>query len=544
MNESFGRQIWPVGDVDGDGRNDWILTHRRCDTSMNGYAVVELLLYHGVSSGLPDISSGKRIGPTEIGADCSFIASGDWDADGYRDLAISQRVLEQSYAAYTYNSSVVVYWNDGGGGFSVGDTTHLTPPRAGYGIMYTADQELWANAPSRCDLDGDDVDDLLVVTHGRGRYDSTAVSIPRLLIYRGSRAARWGRDRASASADWQYWNAPFYRRVSVLDHDGDGALDIGLFRETNGSGSVAVLYGRDGALPDTSPQFLELVPVDSLASMYAEFIDVTGDRIPELIVTMADTVGSISGARRWLIYVGRRGQRLIDQYGSGNDAPDPGSPVWWGRPWTYVLPPQHFDGVWNAPFRAILDPGDVGLDGVGDFCVYSYPTIICYNGGRYLDSKIDSWMQTALALSVHDRIARLGPIDVTGIATIGVSLGAGGVAFIRADRRVPRAGTAIRLPDGTGIASIIDDMARRPQALEAAIAPNPASLRTTLRWSASHDGVTVVLADVIGRELRRWLMPAGVKQLDMNLIDLPPGRYVVLISADGAHVSLPLIHAE
>jgi hypothetical protein len=59
--EEFGRHIFPIGDVDHDGLNDWILSRKRCDTLVQMPTASggvwernprELILYRGIPGGL------------------------------------------------------------------------------------------------------------------------------------------------------------------------------------------------------------------------------------------------------------------------------------------------------------------------------------------------------------------------------------------------------------------------------------------------------------------------------------------------------------
>jgi hypothetical protein len=546
VDERFGRQVYPLGDVGGDGLNDWILTHRRCDTSFSGKAVVELLIYHGVRGGLPPASAGIRLGPSEIDADCSFIGAGDYDGDGHRDVAISQRILSDPFVGGSYTSSIVIYWNDRTGRFATSDTTHLTAPNQRICIAYPDDVH-WVLKPERSDLDLDGIDDLVIATFAWQTIDRVYSTAANLLAYRGGSGTRWGRNGVPTQPDWQLWQRHFTRRVSVLDHDGDGVLDIAMYIDSDAIGTrggISVLYGKRGALPDTIPQSIDFVRVGGYDGKQGQLIDVTGDGVPELVVSTGDTVDGFSQA--WLIYVGRRGQRLNEQYGSGNDAPRPGDSLWWGRPRTEVWTPNRLSPGWSNPTYSILDPGDIGLDGVGDVCAASYPDIICYNGGAMLDSYIDAWMSIwpADGATSRNRIVRLGDVDGSGRPAIGVGLSGGGVAFVRSDPLVPRGGTPIRLPEGT------DRPVSAPLRLvdqaepQLTVMPNPASTHTRVHFSESGGGVVIALLDLRGRGLRRWLLPAGQQELTIALAGMPAGLYIVSMASGGRMVCIPLMHIE
>jgi hypothetical protein len=542
VDERFGRQIYAIGDVDGDSLADWVLTHRRCDTSINGHAAMELLLYHGVRGGLPSTSDGVRIGPTEIGADCSFIGAGDYDGDGHRDIAISQRILDDPYSGEFSFSSIVVFWNDGSGRFSCADTTHLTAPDQRVCIMFP-DDERYAHAPQQCDIDRDGAEDLVVVTYGAVRVASVRSSFPWIVIYRGHRGGRWGRNGVSTRPDWEFWQRLFTRRVSVVDHDGDGALDIALYVDEGiigRRGGMSILYGRRGAMPDTSGVSIDFARVDGQDGKQGQLIDLTGDRVPELIVSTGDAPDGATS--RWQVYVGRRGQRLHEQYGSGDDPPQPDDSLWWGRPWTQIWTPNHFSQGWSDPSEAVLDPGDIGLDGIGDFCAGSYPTLVCYNGGGGLDSWIDAQINVWLADDVvsQGQLTLLGDIDGSRRVAIGAPFDGGGVRFFAPSAAVPRWGEPIRLPEGSDrpLSTPLAGSSRGvPPTLT--IMPNPTTSRARVRFSGL-TASSIALLDLRGRELRRWAMPSGIDALTIDLHGMPPGTYLVTVRSRGRNTTAPL----
>jgi hypothetical protein len=392
------------------------------------------------------------------------------------------------------------------------------------------------------------VHDLLVVTHGRHYVETVQSPAPRLMLFRGQQGRRWGAEGNGVRPDWSLWEAPFSYRVKVVDHDGDGVLDVAMFRDREHLdlvGGVSIAYGNRGGLPDTAMLNATFVVYEGHTGTYGELIDVTGDRVPELIVACSDTVDFLSGTMRWIVYVGRRGHRLDKQFGSGNDAPQPGDSLWWGRPWTSIWAPSHYSGNWSRPLRAVFECGDIGLDGFGDFCGYSDPQLVCYNGGTNLDSWIDATYRvpSQIASIFRPRITRLGNIDGSGVPTIAVSEAAnsefaGQVHFVKATPRVPTNGFEISLPTGTDRPASAPSMnASEGAFVSLSASPNPATTSTTLRWEAQPRAVSVALVDLLGRALRRWVLPAGADELRMTLDGLAVGRYYVLVTAGGQTVS-------
>src|SRR5690606_3372634 len=125
------------------------------------------------------------------------------------------------------------------------------------------------------------------------------------------------------------------------------------------------IYGTPEHILDTAN--IHTISLDSAWGRYSLFLDVTGDNVPELLVN----AGSQEAIKA---FVGFKGQRSEEQFGSGNEPGHPGEGVWWGKPWAIVpLPGQLHDGWATAGGSSIYDLGDVGLDGVCDVCVYSTP---------------------------------------------------------------------------------------------------------------------------------------------------------------------------
>jgi hypothetical protein len=170
---------------------------------------------------------------------------------------------------------------------------------------------------------------------------------------------------------------------------------------------------------------------------------VTGDRIPELLVH----TGIADHEERVKIYLGLRGQRLEQMFGSGNDRPDSIPGQWWGRPWSEIWLPHRVQQYWFQSDYFLLDLGDGNLDGVGDVWAYSWPYLLCYSGGKFLDSLVDGLvdMRPAAHAGAH---AVLGDIDGSGEVTFGLCDG-NGVIYCTMSRDIPRDGTPRRLPEGT-----------------------------------------------------------------------------------------------
>jgi hypothetical protein len=531
--EDFGLSIHAVGDLNNDSLADWLVLHRRVDTPGFSRVAEELLLYYGRRGGLPSIEDSLRIGPSEMGSRTKFIAAGDFDLDGHRDLVLSLELFgDTSGGPLGYDRyRIVVFWGNAEGLFTLADTTQLGNP-----------SPIWLGVTAGAvgDFDVDGVDDLLLRA-GHTLENGAVIYTPFMHIFRGRQSGRWGRGSDPRESAWRWWTLPKGTDLAVIDHDGDGALDIAMWYDEDATLSqVSVLYGTRDVLPDTSN-------LESVAPLYANgrefaFMDLTGDRIPELVMA--------TGSQEKLkVFVGIRGQRLIEQYGSGYDAPRPGEPRWWGRPWAEVWLPLKLSPGWAwSGFDSRFDFGDVGLDGVGDVCAYSDPWVICYNGGRILDSLVDALVYVPGGGPTGTE--SLGDIDGSGVSTIAVAYwdylpfgdryGPGGIRYVKASRCVPRSGTTRLLPQGTDTPVSIGPESE-PTPLAISLVPNPAGDRALLRWPNTSGTATVAITDTRGAELKRWQIAASAGALTLDLGDWPRGAYLLTLTTSDGSSAIPLI---
>jgi hypothetical protein len=443
--EIYGHDIGAVGDVNNDGLNDWIVAHQRCDIVVVDRYPIDLLLYKGVRGGLPSVESGERIGPSEVGSITEFLAAGDWDDDGHRDIAVRIQILGDTNAGNTgYDiAKLVVFWGDSFGSYSLHDTTQLS-----------SGAEMWLGLYQSVstDLDGDGVEDL-IIRNSNGLAHGQIYQLPYLQIFHGHSHERWGQGHIGTMATWSYWNRPYFRRdfsaMSAIDQDHDGAMDLALYENTSaGVGSIGIIYGRKGGgLPDTTE--FENITLDSANGHFSLFSDLTGDGIPELLMTC----GSQDQIK---LFIGLQGQRLRQQYGSGNQPPQPDSTQWWGHPWATLSMPRKVNPNWFGDYHELYDLGDGNLDGIDDIWCFSWPYLLCYSGGVMLDSLVDGLVRVPLSGVIS--AARLGDIDGSGVATMAVSYDGshsaehafpGGIIYIKPSRSIPRDGTPRRLPEGT-----------------------------------------------------------------------------------------------
>ena len=235
----FGEKIYPIGDCNGDSLSDWILSRRRCDTTIDGKTPEELLLYKGEPGRLPDVKNRLRIGPSEIGAKMKFLAAGDWDGINGTDLAVTISLFgdtSQGGAGFDLHR-VVIFWNDGGGNYSVSDTTRIPNIHGG--------NDLWLGGGNESvvhDYNHDGVEDVLLDIGGSyrsGEWDYT----PRRYLFLGCAGERWGKDGKGVEASLQWWS-PYDGWIRVPCGGGGGGF-VGKNIDGSGKWTVAIGYSCD-----------------------------------------------------------------------------------------------------------------------------------------------------------------------------------------------------------------------------------------------------------------------------------------------------------
>ncbi len=530
-SENFGQTIIALGDLDNDSLADWCIVHGLCDTiGPNGRLPVETLIYHGVRGGLPAASSGERIGPSEIASVTSVLAAGDWDADGFRDLACGIKILGDTSGGNHVgfeSARLVIFWGNPSGHFSLDDTTRL--------VNSLGDLWVAVSLAASVDFDHDGVDELLV-KGGGSIVDGVGLATPNMFLYHGTRGKRWGRDLSRAAA-WTWWNTPPTQTFTVIDQDCDGAPDVALnVGGRAGTGFISVLYGRsDRALPDTSE--VETIDLYNPNGHYGLLTDLTGDGVPEIAVTS-------SGEEVVKIWAGRHGMRLKEQYGTGLD--QPATPGWVSRPWFKLWLPARINSSWSSSgFDPVFDLGDATADGIPDLWVYNAPWMLCYASGIWMDSLVDAIVDIRPG-PIYTGYAVLGDIDGSGHTAMAVG-NAREVIYLRQGEDVPHDADQARYPPpGTetpcaSTSGIVEPHATRRRPLSLLVAPNPAGDELRLSWSPTDDprAPEISIADESGRVLLRTVLRPGEGGYVIPATDLPPGACFVTLRIGNETTTVP-----
>ena len=520
----FADKIFPIGDVNRDSLQDWIISRLQCSENRTPISY-DLLLYLGVRGGLPDVNDRIRIG-VEEGTDVVFRGAGDWDGDGNVDVAtlITPKEKDPEINPRGYGlSHMVVWWGNGTGSYSVEDTTRLeTTTEYWLGPMYFISHD-WTR---------DGIDDLMLIGVAGFRDREVDRSMPSTGLWIGDHG-RWGRE-AGRRAVWEWNDLPPYHHYQIIDQDVDGYEDLVFHLKGGGggvNGKVSIIYGTPEHILDTAN--IHTITLDNAWGKYALFSDITGDGVSELLV-------NTGGQEAIKAYVGFRGQRIEEQYGLGNEPGRPGEEVWWGKPWaTIPLPGQLHDGWVSAGWSPIYDLGDAGIDGVGDVWVFSLPDYICYNGGQRFDSIYDSWIRRPSSGS--GPIVSLGDIDGSGLNTI--ALGSDNlVAFYQPSTNVPPTGKYRYMPPGVGTpeTGVNDENSNvtteRTLGLQAW--PNPSSGVVRFTWASTAGTATILITDQLGQTVTQFETEARAGEAEWDASQTFGGVYFVSSEVDGVRESI------
>ena len=529
--ENYGSRIYKLGDCNSDGRNDWGVSRLRCDTTFNGAFPEEVLLYHGVKGGLPAVESGQRIGPSELNSQTKILTSGNWDGDAYRDLCVTTTIIgDTSHGNNGFSTArIVIFWGQPDGVYSLADTTRL--------VMI---DDLWLGAITAYSADFDHTGiETLFIFGGGGLDRGTPLTTNYMHFFHGHSHDRWGRNGTLRTPDWS-WSKYTYARVGILDQDADGHLDLVEYQDKTGSGvygSMTITYGGASGYFDTND--VETVRFDSVHGHISMFADITGDAAPaapELLVNTGDD-------NTCRIYAGKRGQRLKEQFGSGDDPPGEGK-GWWRRPWAVIWLPAKLDDGWgisgNAP---IYDLGDVNVDGIRDLWLKHDELLLGYVSGNRLDSLIDAIVTTPYSDVLS--IGNLGDIDGSGLPTIAISYDQfpsdyqhpfnGGVMFVKPSDEVPSTGGTYRkLPQEV---SDVQDIGGQKEMIGLRAVPNPSDGRVVLSWKSMQAGV-LTISDALGRETLHVALDAATQEYVWDTRHLVAGTYFISLEVDHRQLTI------
>jgi hypothetical protein len=310
-NDSFGRSVANVGDLDGDGVADLAVGSHRDDSGGTDRGAVHILFLNasGTVKSSTKIASGTNGGPTLADLDnfgLSVSNVGDLDGDGATDLAVG---APGDNTGGTNRGAVhILFLNTNG---TVKSSTKIGSGTAGGPTLADEDQFGFSVA-SMGDLDGDGVADLAVganldntIGTDRGAVhilflnaNGTVKSTTKIASGTGGGPTLADEDRFGTSVS------------NVGDLDGDGVADLAVganFDDTGGTnrGAVHLLYlNANGTVKSTTKIASgtgggpALADEDRFGRSVANLGDLDGDGVADLAVGAIydDTGGADRGA--------------------------------------------------------------------------------------------------------------------------------------------------------------------------------------------------------------------------------------------------------
>jgi hypothetical protein len=313
MNDQFGLSVHPAGDVDGDGFADLIVgaPYHTSTYTQEGRAY----LFWGFADDPGTAPSWNGTGSQPFGSFASSVAQGDWNGDGYDDVAVRGTQAGGFGAVYVYSGSL-------SGLNAAPSWAHGSEPGAnayGYAV---------ANAG---DVNGDGYEDLLVGSFGA------------VYLYYGSAQG------LSSSPGWMATgNATFgAAAASAGDVNGDGFADLIVGAQTYQGAGAAYLYLGSTNGPSTTADW-------SVVSGHAN----------EYFGCAVASCGDVNGDGRSDIVIGARG-RTLDQTNEG------AAYVFYGSSSMSTTPDVVLQQTSaNAAFGyAVASAGDVNGDGFSDVVI-------------------------------------------------------------------------------------------------------------------------------------------------------------------------------
>jgi glycosylphosphatidylinositol phospholipase D len=324
----LGQRVVGLGDFDGDGIDDLAVASLASGHPPAGSGSVYVLLgRRGERPALQPLAAldgrdGFRIDGLD-GADAFGIAlaAGDFDGDGRPDLAIGA----DGAVGPAGRAGALVLLFGRAGPFAASLAVDALDGLTGTRIDGTIANAGFGRAAALVDLDGDGRSELAIGTLGGPDYGAVdlVAGRPRPLPPRWSiDAARTGHRIAGLGRSAM----PYFGRALARagDVDGDGIDDLAIGAPGHGvrapaAGSVYLLFGRRGALPDVSgatelhpPQGLRLDGVDAGAlcgQRFGRAGDLDGDGIADLAIGCSLAAAGGTARGRIAALYGKSGPR-------------------------------------------------------------------------------------------------------------------------------------------------------------------------------------------------------------------------------------------
>lgn len=324
-SELLGRTVQAVGDVDGDGRSDFVVGTPFAVTPTGASSGGAVRLVSGVS-GTVIFSTTGGSNLQQLGI--AVARAGDANLDGTPDYAAGQPWFgPPSPFPTTPPQPAVVVFSGATGGII---RTLLAPAGA---------SEFGAALANAGDRSGDGIDDFLVGARSSATaYLVNGVSGGVIQSFSGVAGSRFGNSVAA---------------LGDLNGDGIGELLIGASSETLGTvTSIGVAHLYDGASGAQIRTHSGMFALDGFSSTTAAVADVNGDNAADYCI------GAPSGDWNGLLNVG-----VVNMFSGATGA------LLWSRQGTQNYLSTTVNDLGEVLGSALSSAGDVNWDGVPDVLI-------------------------------------------------------------------------------------------------------------------------------------------------------------------------------
>ncbi|OUJ76146.1 hypothetical protein BXP70_02415 [Hymenobacter crusticola] len=533
IHDNFAKCVASAGDVNGDGYADVLISADGNSTSQ-GQAYV----YLGSSNGLPATPSISLLDPTATASDVfgsSLASAGDVNGDGYADVVVG------APGASNLQGRAYLYFG-GSTGLSVTPSVTFPDPTTSY-------DSFGCSVSSAGDVNGDGYADVIIGANkaigGNGRAylylgRSTGFSTTPSLILNNPGG-----------------NAPGFFGQSVAgagDVNGDGYADvfIGAYLPVGGAGGRAYLFlGSSAGLSQTPNTF-----VTSQAGSSTDFFsysvagtgDVNGDGYADVLVGAWSTnIGASPQQGSAYLYLGNEGVSRVDRlrfYNADLTTPLTQTNVKESQVGLGLVARSAFGRV-----RARLVWEAVG-NGVPFSTGTSITNSTAYSGrGAWTDLPVSTATELKSLIPKVGRTtrvrARLEYSAVSPLASITPQIGTGGTGAL--PRYSPWVYVdAQQLGQSTNSATPLPVNSSKETSLQLQAYPNPFQNQITVRLETEQPGPAILqLTDALGRVVAHRMLSLTRGTTTVTLQEaatLSPGLYILTLRQRSLLKSVTVIH--
>jgi PKD repeat protein len=287
-DDEFGSSVASAGDVNGDGYNDVVIGALGYQGIHNQLYLGKAYLYLGSSSGLSPSPAWTAIGDDfsdHFG--CSVATAGDVNGDGFADVIVG---------GWGYNDK------QGKAYLYTGSASGLSPSPSWTATGEDTSAGFGSSVATAGDVNGDGYSDVIV---GDGGYDNVR---GKTYLYLGSASGLSSRPSWTASGENQ-WDQFGYCVSTAGDVNGDGYADVivgAILYNANQGKAYLYLGSPSGLSPDPSWTAMGENATDEFGWCVAAAGDVNGDGYGDVLVgaPLAPVSGGYFGAGKVYLYFG------------------------------------------------------------------------------------------------------------------------------------------------------------------------------------------------------------------------------------------------